>query len=40
MRPVNLAAKLTQISTHWDPHVIAAYNDNDIMVVKIGRAHV
>jgi mannose-6-phosphate isomerase-like protein (cupin superfamily) len=34
MRPVNLAAKLTQISTHWDPHVIAAYNDNDIMVVK------
>lgn len=34
MRPVNLAAKLAQISTHWDPHVIAAYNDNDIMVVK------
>lgn len=31
---VNLAAKLSQISTHWDPHVIADYNDNDIMVVK------
>lgn len=31
---VNLAAKLAQISTHWDPHVIAAYNNNDIMVVK------
>ncbi|MGB3244214.1 MAG: cupin domain-containing protein [Sulfitobacter sp.] len=34
MKPVNLAKKLTQISTHWDPHVIADYNDNDIMVVK------
>ena len=34
MQPVNLAAKLAQISTHWDPHVIADYNDNDVMVVK------
>ncbi|MFK7837019.1 MAG: cupin domain-containing protein [Sulfitobacter sp.] len=32
--PINLAAKLAQISTHWDPHVIADYNDNDVMVVK------
>ena len=34
MTPVNLAAKLAQINTHWDPHVVADYNDNDIMVVK------
>lgn len=34
MRTVNLAGKLAQISTHWDPHVVADYNDNDIMVVK------
>jgi mannose-6-phosphate isomerase-like protein (cupin superfamily) len=33
-QPINLAAKLAQISTHWDPHVVADYNDNDIMVVK------
>lgn len=32
--PINLAAKMAQISTHWDPHVVADYNDNDIMVVK------
>ncbi len=34
MTPINLAEKLSQISTHWDPHVVADYNDNDIMVVK------
>lgn len=34
MTPVNLAQKLDQISTHWDPHVVADYNDNDVMVVK------
>ncbi|KIN62922.1 Cupin domain protein [Sulfitobacter noctilucicola] len=33
-KPVNIAAKLSQINTHWDPHIIANYNDNDIMVVK------
>lgn len=33
-QPINLAEKLSQISTHWDPHVVADYNDNDIMVVK------
>ena len=32
--PVNLAQKLSRISTHWDPHVIADYNNNDVMVVK------
>lgn len=34
MKPVNLAGKLAAISTHWDPHVVADYNDNDVMVVK------
>ncbi|WP_298298252.1 cupin domain-containing protein [uncultured Litoreibacter sp.] len=34
MKPVNLADKLSQFSTHWDPHVVADYNGNDIMVVK------
>ncbi|WP_370399705.1 cupin domain-containing protein [Sulfitobacter sp. JB4-11] len=34
MTPINLAHKLSQISTHWDPHVVADYNDNDVMVVK------
>ena len=34
MIPINLADKLSLISTHWDPHVIAGYNGNDIMVVK------
>ncbi len=33
-QPINLADKLAQISTHWDPHVVADYNSNDIMVVK------
>ena len=34
MKTINLAEKLAQFTTHWDPHVIADYNDNDIMVVK------
>lgn len=34
MKPINLAEKLSLISTHWDPHVVADYNNNDIMVVK------
>ncbi len=34
MKPVNLEQKLGQFGTHWDPHVIADYNDNDVMVVK------
>lgn len=34
MKPVNTADKLAMISTHWDPHIIADYNDNDVMVVK------
>ena len=34
MKPVNLAEKLAQFDTHWDPHVVASYNGNDVMVVK------
>ncbi|KEJ97023.1 Mannose-6-phosphate isomerase, cupin superfamily [Pseudosulfitobacter pseudonitzschiae] len=34
MKTINLASKLAQFSTHWDPHVVADYNDNDVMVVK------
>lgn len=31
---VNLAEKLAQFNSHWDPHVVADYNGNDVMVVK------
>ncbi len=34
MPKVTLAEKLAQFETHWDPHVVADYNDNDVMVVK------
>ncbi|WP_170769211.1 cupin domain-containing protein [Ruegeria lacuscaerulensis] len=34
MNPINLHEKLAQFSTHWDPHVVADYNQNDVMVVK------
>ncbi len=34
MHTVNLAQKLGLFDTHWDPKVIASYNDNDVMVVK------
>ena len=34
MTPINLATKLAQFTTHWDPHVVADYNDNEVMVVK------
>ena len=34
MKVINLADKLSQFSSHWDPHVVADYNDNDVMVVK------
>jgi len=34
LQKVNLAEKLARITTHWDPHVVADYNDNDVMVVK------
>lgn len=34
MKPVNLAAKLALIHDHWNPRVVANYNDNDILLVK------
>ena len=34
MNTINLSEKLAQFSSHWDPHVVADYNDNDVMVVK------
>lgn len=34
MNAINLAEKLALFSTHWDPHVVAGYNGNDVMVVK------
>ncbi len=34
MKVVNLAEKLARFDTYWDPHVVADYNGNDVMVVK------
>ncbi len=34
MHKINLAEKLAQFDTHWDPKVVASYNGNDVMVVK------
>lgn len=34
MKPINLKEKLGQFTSHWDPHVIADYNDNDVMVAR------
>jgi mannose-6-phosphate isomerase-like protein (cupin superfamily) len=32
---VNLAEKLASFSDHWRPRIVAGYNGNDIMVVRI-----
>ena len=34
MKSINLNEKFALFDSHWDPHVVASYNDNDIMVVK------
>ena len=34
MDKINLGQKLSLFDSHWDPHVVASYNDNDVMVVK------
>lgn len=34
MQSINLSEKLTIFSSHWDPHVVADYNENEVMVVK------
>jgi len=33
--PVNLAEKLALFSEHWTPKIVAGFNGNDIMVVKV-----
>lgn len=35
MKPINLDEKLAQFSSHWDPHVVADYNEDEVMVVKL-----
>ena len=37
---VNLAAKLATFSDHWRPRVVAGFNGNDIMVVRVDGAFV
>lgn len=32
---VNLEQKLSQFSEHWSPKIVAQYNENDVMVVKV-----
>ncbi|RMA44008.1 cupin domain-containing protein [Rhodophyticola porphyridii] len=32
---VNLADKLSKFTEHWAPRIVAGYNGNDIMVVKV-----
>ncbi len=34
MNAVNLAAKLTTFTEHWQPRTVAQFNGHDIMVVK------
>lgn len=34
MKTINLEEKLARFTSHWDPHVIADYNDNEVMVVR------
>lgn len=38
MHKVNLEEKLSKFDSHWDPHVVSSYNDNDVMVVKFKGA--
>jgi mannose-6-phosphate isomerase-like protein (cupin superfamily) len=35
MKSIHLADKLAQFSDHWGPRIVAQYNGNDIMVVKV-----
>ena len=34
MQKVNLAEKLASFDDHWQPRIVAQYNENDVMVVK------
>ena len=32
---MNLSEKLKSFHDHWHPRIIASYNDNDVMIVKV-----
>lgn len=34
-KTVDLAGKLAQFSERWSPKIVAAYNGNDVLVVKV-----
>ena len=34
-RAVDLAGKLAGFSEHWSPKIVASYNGNDVLVVKV-----
>jgi mannose-6-phosphate isomerase-like protein (cupin superfamily) len=38
MEPVNLLAKLGSFADRWRPRIVAGYNGNDIMVVRVEGA--
>jgi mannose-6-phosphate isomerase-like protein (cupin superfamily) len=40
MEPVNLAEKLAAFEERWAPRIVASYNGNDVMVVKVEGAFV
>ncbi len=33
--PVNLGEKLSAFTSYWSPKIVAGYNGNDVMVVKV-----
>ncbi|MBM2576002.1 cupin domain-containing protein [Jannaschia sp. Os4] len=35
MAKITLSEKLALFDTHWDPKVVAGYNGDDVMVVKV-----
>jgi len=34
MRTINLDEKLDQDTSHWNPHVAADYNENDLLKLR------
>jgi mannose-6-phosphate isomerase-like protein (cupin superfamily) len=40
MKPVNLAEKLASFDERWEPRIVAGYNGNEVMVVKVDGAFV
>jgi len=35
MKSINLADKLSMVSEHWTPKIVADFNGHDVMVVKV-----